>query len=64
MNKYIGIFLATCINYFAYKYMYGRKMSRDRFLKESLLLPVDSVGNLNWNYMEEYIKKLPYGDII
>lgn len=64
MNKYIGIFLATCINYFAYKYMYGRKMSRDRFLKESLLLPVDSVGNPNWNYMEEYIKKLPYGDII
>ena len=44
--------------------MYGRKMSRDRFLKESLLLPVDSVGNPNWNYMEEYIKKLPYGDII
>ncbi len=64
MNKYIGLFLVTCINFFLYKYMYGRKMSRDRFLKETIILPKDENGNLDWKYMENYIKQIPYGDVI
>lgn len=64
MNKYIGIFLATCINFFSYKYMYGRKMTIERFLKEKIVLPVTEDGKPDWIYMEKFIKELPYGDIL
>ena len=64
INKYIGLFIATCINHFSYKYMYGRKMSQDRLKNEKLLLPADEKGNLDLNYMEKFIKNLPYGDKI
>lgn len=64
MNKYIGLFLATCINYFSYKYMYGRKMTNDRILKEVLVLPIDNFGNPDWTFMENYIKSLSYSNKI
>ena len=44
--------------------MYGRKMSQDRLKNEKLLLPADEKGNLDLNYMEKFIKNLPYGDKI
>ena len=64
MNKYRGIFLATVINHFSYKYMYGRKMTKDRFLKEFIVLPLDEKENPDWGYIENFIKSLPYGDIL
>ena len=64
LDKYIGLFLATCINYFAFKYMYGRKMSKTRLKKERILLPVDKNEQPDWEYMKKFMQQLPYGDRI
>ena len=32
--------------------------------KSFLQLPIDKVGKPDWDYMENYVKKLPYADKI
>ena len=44
------------------RYNYGRKMRRDTIAEVMLKLPVDTDGNPDWQFMENYIKSLPYGD--
>ena len=40
------------------KYVYNYKRSDARLRKELLLLPVDSDGQPDWQYMEQYAKML------
>lgn len=59
MNKYIAMFLTTILNLEQYRYNYGRKCSQTRMKKISIKLPVKN-GNPDWQFMEDYIKSLPY----
>lgn len=59
MNKYIAMFLVAIINQEQYRYNYGRKSSQDRMKKGSIKLPSKN-GNPDWEFMENYIKSLPY----
>lgn len=59
MNKYIAMFLVTIINQEQYRYNYGRKCSQDRMEKGNLKLPSKD-GSPDWEFMENYIKSLPY----
>ena len=47
-----------------YRWTYGRKWRPERMIKSTIKLPVDKQGNPDWNFMENYIKSLPYGDRI
>jgi len=60
MNRFIGLFLATILNKEQYRYNYGRKASQSRLETRSIKLPVKSDGTPDWEYMENYIKNLPY----
>jgi hypothetical protein len=60
MNQYIALFLTTIINKEQYRYSYGRKCSQIKLRKSRIKLPVDPTGEPNWQFMEEYIKSLPY----
>lgn len=62
MNKYIGLFLATVLNIEDYRYSYGRARIMSKLREEIIKLPVDFNGNPDWQFMEDYIKALPYGD--
>lgn len=62
MNQYIGLFLATVLNIEDYRYSYGRARILSKLKKEAIKLPVDSYGNPDWQFMENYIKALSYGD--
>ena len=64
MNKYIWIFLATIINNLRYRYSYWRKMSAERLQQETIKLPVDNNWDPDRDFMENYIKNLPYWDRI
>lgn len=64
MNKYIGLFLSAMINQENYKYSYGRKFNQKNIRNTVIKLPVDENGNPDWVYMENYIKSLPYSDLI
>lgn len=72
MNKYIALFIITVLKCEQYKYPYGRNLYMDEIKNTNIKLPVKTVkdkeGNIayepDWQFMEDYIKSLPYGDLI
>ncbi len=62
MNTYIGLFLSTLLNLEDFRYSYGRARIMNKLKEEVVKLPVDENGNPDWQFMEDYIKSLPYGD--
>jgi hypothetical protein len=60
LNKFIALFLCTILNKSSNKFSYGRFLSGKNILKETILLPIDKDNNPNWDFMEKYIKSLPY----
>jgi len=59
MNKYIAMFLVAIINKEQYRYNYGRKCSQTRMENIVIKLP-SKYGKPDWEFMENYIKTLPY----
>jgi restriction endonuclease S subunit len=64
MNKYLGLFLATIFSKNQYKYSYGRTPNPKEIENTIIKLPVCKNGNPDWQFMENYIKSLPYSDRI
>jgi len=64
LNKHIAMFIATVIKANRYMFSYGRKWTLDKMKKSSIKLPVTAKGSPDWDYMEKYIKFLPYSDKI
>ena len=60
LNVYIAMFLTTLIRSEKYRFSYGRKWHLERMNKSIIKLPVDGNDNPDWQFMEEYIKSLPY----
>ena len=60
LNPHIAMFLCTLIEKERYRWTYGRKWRPKRMPSSLIKLPVDSKGLPDWNYMETYIKSLPY----
>lgn len=63
MNKYIALFLVTIMNLEQYRYNYGRKCSQTRMKQISIKLP-SKKGQPDFEYMENFIKSLPYSNAI
>lgn len=59
-NKYIAIFICTLIQLEKYRWAYGRKWRPSRMPLSEIRLPVDKDGNPDFDFMEEYVKSLPY----
>lgn len=64
MNKYIALFLVTLINKENFRYNYGIKYNQNRIRETKIKVPVDKNNNPDFEYMERFIKNLPYGDRI
>ena len=60
LNKYICLFLVTTLKKLRYKYDFGRQVRLQRLDFDEFKLPVDENGNPDWQFMENYIKSLPY----
>ncbi len=60
LTPYIAFFLITIISQEKYRYNYGRKWGKQKMEKDKIKLPVDKNGNPDWQFMEDYIKSLPY----
>ncbi len=60
LNPYVGLFLVTVLDKERYRYNYGRKYGKDQLSQAKIELPSTPEGNPNWNFMENYIKSLPY----
>ena len=57
-NKYIYLFIANVISRFSEKYSFNREINDTRIKKEKLLLPINSQGKPDFDYMESYMKAL------
>lgn len=64
LNKYTALFIKSVWRKNAYKYDYGRPATIKNIKKTIIPLPANKDGNPDWVFMENYIKKLPYGDLI
>lgn len=60
LNPYTALFLVTILDMERYRYSFGRKYNKNAILNSKIKLPVDSDGNPDWQFMEDYIKSLPY----
>jgi hypothetical protein len=60
INKYNALFLITLLDKERFKYSFGRKWSGDKLKNTELKLPITKDGKPDWQYMEDYIKSLPY----
>lgn len=60
LNPYIAMFLCSLIEKERYRWTYGRKWRPKRMPSSLMKLPIDESGAPDWQFMEDYIKSLPY----
>ncbi len=59
-NRYTGLFISCLLNREKYRYNYGRAFTMEVIENTSIKLPVTPSGEPDWQFMEDYIKSLPY----
>lgn len=69
LNKFNALFIITILNKEDYRYSYGRARILGKLVQEKIKLPAILNPQTNkyepdWQFMEDYIKSLPYGDRI
>ncbi|EMD1319311.1 restriction endonuclease subunit S [Campylobacter upsaliensis] len=62
LNQYVALFVCAVLNHEVYRYSYGRARNLGRVENETIKLPINHKGELDFEFMENYIKSLPYGD--
>lgn len=60
LDLYSGTFIATIVRRVCGKYMYNDMANRDAISNEVIKLPVDDLGDPNYLFMSNYMKKLEY----
>ena len=68
LNKYIAQFLTTLIHKEKYRFNYGRKWDKELMEASVIKLPAVKTANgkyePDWQFMEDYIKSLPYSSCL
>lgn len=64
LNPYIALFITAIIRKEKYRFNYGRKWHLDRMKSAIIRLPITLDGAPDWDYMEHYIKTLPFSSQI
>lgn len=59
-----ALFVVTILKMQKEKYGYGRQFRKANALETTILLPQDENGNPDFNFMENFIKSLPYSDLL
>lgn len=61
LNKYNALFFVSLLNKERFRYNYGRAFNKQIIENTILRLPiVKETGDIDWQFMEDYIKSLPY----
>ena len=67
LNKYLGLYFVTSLNMELFRYSFGIKRSQERMIKTKIYLPyiIDKNEEVpDFEYMEKYMKALPYSKYI
>lgn len=60
LNSFVAMFLTTLIRKEKYRFNYGRKWHLGRMNESLIKLPTNKNGQPDFDFMERYIKTLPY----
>ena len=60
LNKFNGLFVCSVLNSTVCKYSYSNARTLKKIKDEIHKLPVDKKGEPDWEFMEDYVKSLPY----
>jgi type I restriction enzyme M protein len=60
MNAYMALFIVSVLSMDKYKWSYGRQIRLNDSQKLRIKLPAKADGLPDWQFMEYYIKSLPY----
>ncbi|EKD28973.1 MAG: hypothetical protein ACD_79C00132G0001 [uncultured bacterium] len=60
LNPYLAMFLITVLRLEQFRFSYGMTGKKERLQNFDIKLPVTKKGKPDWDYMENYIKSLPY----
>lgn len=60
LNQYIAQFLIAILDKERYRYSFGRKYNKAAITSTKIKLPSKFDGSPDWEFMENYIKSLPY----
>ena len=63
MSGYVYLFIATLTNRFAEKYNFNREINDKRISREKVILPVNSSGEPDFEYMDQYVMELEHRKI-
>lgn len=64
LNPYRAMFLCTLIKKEKYRFGYGRKWGIERMKKTEIHLPMNQDENIDWQFIDNYIKSLPFSAMI
>ena len=68
LNRYIAMFLITLIHREKYRFNYGRKWDKELMEASLIKLPAVKIApneyEPDWQFMEDYIKSLPYSSCL
>jgi hypothetical protein len=64
LNPYTAMFLCTLLPIEKYRWGFGRKWDKEMMQESTIKLPVTKDNIPDWQFMENYIKSLPYSKSI
>jgi len=64
LNPFLAMFLISVLRLEKFRFSYGMTGKKERLQSLSIKLPVDNNGKPDWQFMENYIKTLPYSSSI
>ncbi len=64
LNPYLAMFLITVLRLEQFRFSYGMTGKKERLQSFDIKLPVTKKGEPDWDFMENYIKSLPYSSSI
>ena len=64
LNKFNALFITTILKLEKYRFNYGRAFKKQIVESHRIKLPVKSDGSPDWEFMEKYIKSLPFSAIV
>ena len=59
-NQYIAMFLIPILELHKFRFGYGRKSNLERIKQITIKIPITNTKEPDYEFMEEYIKTLPY----
>ena len=60
LNPYLAMFLITTLRLEQFRFSYGMTGKKERLQNLEIRLPATQKGEPDWDFMENYIKSLPY----